>query len=361
MTKDVYLGLGSNLGDKAANLRAALDALENHPAIRCVRHSSFYETSPLNGGDQPEYLNAVVQIKTTLAPSALLAAMLSIEAHLGRVRTERWQPRKIDLDMLLYGDEVLDSPTLSIPHPQMHLRSFVLRGLCELDGSVMHPVMRRSAAELSSRLNGRDFYPDGARPQLISIAGMIGVGKTTLATRLAECLHAALISEKYNENPYLAEVYEGRQDKALDSELFFLSSSATQLRGDRLKDGLRYVSDYVFDKALIYASSWLKGDDLRCYKSHYECVAEAVAEPVLTIYLNDSVEQCLERIHKRNRPYEQRIEPEFLAELSRKYEALYAEWTDCPVVRMTAADCVNPEQVAVWAEELQHYLTTKKK
>ena len=359
MTRDVYIGLGSNLGDKAATLRAAMKALEQHPAISAVQTSSFYETSPLGGSEQPEYLNAVVRLQTSLTPRALLAVLHDIEAGLGRVRVERWQPRTIDLDLLLYGDEVIETPELSVPHPQMHLRSFVLRGLCELDENAVHPVLRRSAAELYRRLNGRNYYWNDTRPQLISIAGLIGVGKTTLATRLAERLGATAIVEKYDDNPYLADVYAGHKDVALDSELFFLSSSATQFRRDRLIAGRCYVSDYVFDKALVYASSWLDAENLDIYKRHYACVAEQVAEPVLVIYLNDSVEQCLDRIHKRNRPYEQRIEPAFLAALSEKYETLYADCTTCPVVRVTAAECVNPEQIDVWAKELRYYLAAE--
>ena len=358
MTRTVYIGLGSNLGDKAAALRAATRALEQHPAMSAVQSSSVYETPPLGDSTQPDYLNAVVRLETSLPPHALLTVLHNIETALGRIRAEHWQPRTIDLDLLLVGDEVIATPELTVPHPQMHLRSFVLRGLCELDEHAAHPVLRRSAGELYRRLNGRDFFADAARPQLISIAGLIGVGKTTLATRLAERLGATPIVEKYDDNPYLADVYAGCKDVALDSELFFLSSSATQLRRDRLIAGRRYVSDYVFDKALIYASSWLDAESLDIYKKHYACVAEQAAEPVVAVYLSDSVEQCLDRIHRRNRPYEQRIEPAFLATLNQKYDALYADWTTCPVVRIAASECVLPEQANAWADEIRHYLAT---
>lgn len=356
MTGMVFIGLGSNLGDRNANLRAALDALNAHPAVRVAQVSTFYETTPLGSTEQPDYVNAVAALETSLEAGALLSLMRNIENRLGRVRSERWQPRTIDLDLLLFDQLVVATPELTIPHPQMHLRSFVLRGLCELEPDVVHPVLRQSVAELYHRLNKHDFFLDAARPQLISIAGLIGVGKTTLASRLAECLDAKLIVEKYDDNPYLAEVYAGRKDMALDSELFFLSSSATQLRRDRLKPGSRYVSDYVFDKALIYASSWLDVDDLELYRKHFACVNQEVAEPVLAIYLNDGVQQCLERIHRRNRPYEQKIEPAFLTELSQKYETLYADWTTCPLVRLEARECVHQEQVIEWAAQLRHYL-----
>lgn len=358
MARMVYIGLGSNLGDRAANLRAALEAMETHPAIWTVRASGFYETPPLGNPDQPTYLNAAAQIKTTLSPTALLAALHAIEKKLGRVHDsgKHWQPRTIDLDLLLYGDAVIDTPELTVPHPEMHLRSFVLRGLCELDGQARHPILHRTADELLARLNGRDFARDNTRPQLISIAGLIGVGKTTLATRLAESLNAKLICEKYDENPYLAEVYHGYRDKALDSELFFLSSSATQLRRDRLTHGRYYVSDYIFDKAPIYASSWLVGDDVIRYRRQYEIVAEAVVKPTLAIYLTDSVQLCLDRIHRRNRPYEQGIEGAFLEGLSEKYESLFASWTTCPIVRLPAIACETTQQAEYLANEFRQYL-----
>jgi len=356
MAGTVYIGLGSNLGDRQAHLWAAVAALGEHPSIRVVKVSSFYETAPLGASDQPMYLNAVAAVETSLSAMELLAVVQAIERRLGRVRDGHWRPRTIDLDILLYGDQIIQTSELTLPHPQMHLRSFVLRGLCELDGKAIHPVLGLTAERLYERLKGRDFAPDPSRPQLISVAGLIGVGKTTLAARLAECLGGKLIAEKYDDNPYLADVYAGHKEMALDSELFFLSSSATQLHRDRLMAGVCYVSDYVFDKAMIYASSWLEADDLAAYKKHYDRVVQQVAEPALVIYLCDSVAACLERIHRRNRPYEQRIEPAFLAGQQSKYDALYADWTSCPLIRLTAAECVEMEQVKTFAEQVRHYL-----
>jgi deoxyguanosine kinase len=351
-----YVGLGSNLGDTSENLQNAISDLEIHPSIVSIESSSFYQTKPLGKTDQPLFLNAVAKIKTTLSYRALFENLQQIQQTMGRQRNERWEPRPIDLDLLLYDGQIVDEPDLKIPHPQMHLRSFVLKGMCELSADFIHPQLECKMRQLYQRLNGADFFSDPLKPQLISIAGNIGVGKTTLAAGLADRLNAKFISEKYDDNPYLPQVYAGKTELALDSELFFLSSSASQLRSDRMTAGRRYVSDYVFDKALIYASGWLGESDLRTYRKNYESVNEGVATPVLVIYLHDSVQNCLERIHKRNRPYEQEIEPSFLEHLADGYDRLYTGYKRCPVIRMAPEECRRADQVDRIAKEVNYYL-----
>jgi 2-amino-4-hydroxy-6-hydroxymethyldihydropteridine diphosphokinase len=351
-----YIGLGSNLGDKHENLQNAMIGLEAYPSILSIESSSFYETRPLDGTDQPLFFNVVAKIKTTFSYRALFEHLQQIEQSMGRQRNERWGPRTIDLDLLLYDEQIVDEPDLKIPHPQMHLRSFVLKGMCELAVDLVHPRLNCMMGQLYQRLNGADFFSDPLKPQLISIAGNIGVGKTTLAAGLAERLNAKFISEKYDDNPFLPEVYAGKTELALDSELFFLSSSASQLRSDRLFSPHRYISDYVFDKALIYASSWLGEDDLKTYRKHYESVNEGVAAPVLVIYMQDSVKNCMERIHQRNRPYEQQIEMSFLEHLACGYDTLYTDYEVCPVFRITPDQCRTAEQVDRIAKEVNYYL-----
>jgi 2-amino-4-hydroxy-6-hydroxymethyldihydropteridine diphosphokinase len=143
----IYIGLGSNLGDRAANLQAALAALEEHGDIRVLRCSSMHETAPVGGPPgQGPYLNAAAELATDLSAPELLARLLSIEQRLGRVRTVRGGPRTLDLDLLLYRDQVIDEPGLSVPHPRMWERDFVLRPLAELCTPEQLAASRRSAA-----------------------------------------------------------------------------------------------------------------------------------------------------------------------------------------------------------------------
>lgn len=126
-----WIGLGASLGDRLATLRTALSAIGALPGTRVQRVSSLYGSAPVDAGG-PDYLNAVAQLETTLAPHALLAQLQAIEQAAGRERPYRNAPRTLDLDILLYGDQVIDTPTLTVPHPRMPERAFVLRPLAEL-------------------------------------------------------------------------------------------------------------------------------------------------------------------------------------------------------------------------------------
>jgi 2-amino-4-hydroxy-6-hydroxymethyldihydropteridine diphosphokinase len=129
---EAFLGLGSNLGDRADTLRSALQALEMQSGLWVIQVSSLYESAPVGIVEQPEFLNLVTRIATTLDPHLLLTRCLEIEARLGRVRRERWGPRVIDIDLLLHGDLACDEPALTVPHPRMTERSFVVVPLAEI-------------------------------------------------------------------------------------------------------------------------------------------------------------------------------------------------------------------------------------
>ena len=137
-----YVALGSNLGDRLEQLRAAVRLLAETDGVDVVRSSRVFETEPV-GPPQPAYLNAVIEIRTTLDPRGLLEAAQVVERALGRVRVERWGPRTIDVDILTFDDRTVDEPDLEIPHPRMHERGFVLVPLGELDADPMLPGGRR--------------------------------------------------------------------------------------------------------------------------------------------------------------------------------------------------------------------------
>jgi 2-amino-4-hydroxy-6-hydroxymethyldihydropteridine diphosphokinase len=151
MAEFVYLSLGSNLGDRSANLRAAIERLGEAGAIRAV--SGFYETEPVELRDQPWFLNCVVALETSDSPEALLQRALAIEQEMGRLRMKDKGPRSIDIDILLFGDRVVEERGLKIPHPAMHQRRFVLEPLAEIAPEALHPLLRKTARELLADLH----------------------------------------------------------------------------------------------------------------------------------------------------------------------------------------------------------------
>jgi len=356
-----YIGLGSNLGDRKAYIDKAVKILAQTEKIKVSKISDIIETDPLGRTDQPKYLNAVAKIKTSYSAEDLHSKLIDIENSLERTRDVKWSPRTIDLDLLLFGTETINSPNLIVPHPQMHLRSFVLKGLCRLNPHLEHPVLKESVSRLADRLNGADFAIDPAAPQLVSIAGIIGVGKTTLTKKLSKPLHCQQLLEPYDENPFLPQVYAGKKQLALDSQLFFLTARAEQLNPDCLKTGRLAVSDYIFNKELIYANRLLDSRQLTLYQDIYLPFSSKVAQPVLVIYLRDSAESCLERIHQRSRPYEQKIELDFLHKLESDYDSLFANWRASPVIRilMSEPDCTKNENIEHLANQIKSYTAVK--
>lgn len=158
----IYIALGSNLGQREKNITAALTALEHTRGIVVDQVSSLYETNPVGGPeDQPKFINAAARLKTELPPERLLALLLQIEASLGRKRGEPWGPRTIDLDLLLYDDLVISEDGLSVPHPLMHERRFVMEPLAEIAPEVVHPTLGMSAKAILDSIGDLPMDCDG--------------------------------------------------------------------------------------------------------------------------------------------------------------------------------------------------------
>jgi len=149
----VFIGIGSNQGDRAALIARAVRMFREPRGMRLVRSAPVIESEPVGGPPQGPYLNTVVELETTLTPEALLATLQAIERAFGRVLTdERWGPRPMDLDILLYGHRVVQTPALTIPHPRLHERCFVLEPLAQLAPELIHPVLDETIAALLARL-----------------------------------------------------------------------------------------------------------------------------------------------------------------------------------------------------------------
>jgi 2-amino-4-hydroxy-6-hydroxymethyldihydropteridine diphosphokinase len=148
----IYLGLGSNLGNKKDNIEKAILRINGHPEINIVKQAKIIETKPEGKLDQPDFLNTVIEIETELEPKELLEELQKIEEELGRVRVEKWGPRIIDIDILLYNNLTIEQEGLTIPHPLVQEREFVLRSLLELCPDLKHPVLHKSFREMHDAL-----------------------------------------------------------------------------------------------------------------------------------------------------------------------------------------------------------------
>jgi 2-amino-4-hydroxy-6-hydroxymethyldihydropteridine diphosphokinase len=150
-----YIGLGANLGEPEAQVRRGIEALRDLPDTRLLSASSLYRSAPVGYAHQPDFVNAVAEIETSLAPRKLLEELLAIEARFGRTRTFPNAPRTLDLDLLLYGDRIIAEPGLTVPHPRMHERAFVLAPLAEIAPNAVVP-RKGTAAELLTACKGQE-------------------------------------------------------------------------------------------------------------------------------------------------------------------------------------------------------------
>jgi len=176
------------------------------------------------------------------------------------------------------------------------------------------------------------------KPGLIAIAGLIGVGKTTLAHSLASYLNAHLILEEYDQNPFLARQMAGDKKLSLPSELFFLFSRARQLDIDNIKTYPVVVCDYLFDKNRIFARLNLNESQFAIYDQLEKTIVEHIATPDVVIHLTDTVENCMSRIASRGRTYESSLTKEKLTQLAASYGTLFENWKKSPVIKINCAD-----------------------
>ena len=161
MIETVYIALGANLGNRERNLRNAYEYMSASEDIQTLKISRFYETAPLGGPPQPMFLNAALELQTSMTPHQLLEKLQQIELRMGRIRKEKWGPRTIDIDILLFGDRIVEDDQLKIPHPLMHERIFVLEPLVEIAPGMVHPVLKKTILQIYQEF--KTFNQEGLR------------------------------------------------------------------------------------------------------------------------------------------------------------------------------------------------------
>ncbi|MGE4286014.1 MAG: 2-amino-4-hydroxy-6-hydroxymethyldihydropteridine diphosphokinase [Phycisphaerae bacterium] len=337
MKREVYISLGSNLGEREGNIRKAALLLGKLCGGK-MRLSSVIETNALSNPSHPPYLNAAAAITTSMPPEALLACAQEIEHRLGRERNERWGPRTIDIDIIFYGNAILDNPTLTIPHPQAHLRAFVMEPLRELAPDFIHPQLGLSVSEMATALRGMSFYHSERAPKIVHIAGNIASGKTTLAKQLSAALGTELVLEDKQRNPFLASAVRGRADLNLNSELYFLDDFRRKLDPHSLRPSSIYITDYFPEQMLVFAQHSLPLSERLIHSEQYERVLFSQHRPALLIYLRCPDEICERRMRERTNAENRRPASELL-ELAAEYDTITSRWRKTPVLTFDCGLC----------------------
>lgn len=372
-----YAALGSNKGDRFGFLKSAVEALAGTDGIQVVRSSPVYESDAVTQGDQQSpYLNAVLELRTTLPAPELLARFLEVESSNGRDRTPgvRWEARTLDIDLLLCGQEELAHSGLTVPHPHLAERRFVLKPLNDLAPNLFVPGWARSVRALllacPDQAPLREFdgillssdEPDRAQAELwpterkgvqaridrlpkelryVVIEGVIGAGKTTLARKLSQQFNAQLVLEEFEENPFLERFYADRPRWAFQTQLAFLASRFRQQQGLGKPDLFHetVVSDYMFDKDRLFAQQNLAGDELALYDTMFGIMQASVPQPDLIVYLQSSTDRLMRMIQRRGRSYEQDMDRDYIDSLNQAYEQFFFRYNTTPLL------IVNTEQI----------------
>ena len=328
-----YLSLGSNKGDKLKTLQNAInDIAENIGAIQKI--SSVYKTSSW-GYEGEDFYNICIGVSTYLQPENLLKKLLGIENKYGRQRkkTNGYSDRKIDIDILLFDNEIIFSKEVTIPHPRMLERKFVLVPLVEIAKNTLHPIEKKqlvsclnncSDASLIEKISAKLIRPIPLTEKYnyIAIEGNIGAGKTSLAKLMSDEFNAKVVLERFADNAFLPKFYNDKERFAFPLEMSFLADRYQQLIDDLAQFDLfknLIVSDYYIFKSLIFAQVTLQKEEYTLYRKIFDIMYREISKPDLYIYLYQNTNRLLDNIKKRGRDYEQNIEASYLQKIHDGY------------------------------------------
>ena len=330
----VYISIGSNLGSKLQNIQEAIFLL-NKEVGDIIATSRVYQSKSW-GFEADDFLNAVISLETKLAPKTVLQKALIIENKLGRTRTnlQGYQSRKIDIDLIYYNDDILNSETLTLPHPKLQDRQFVLKPLSDIAPQFYHPILKKDTRNILQECKDRSvpikkinvLYRNReelfSQIKFLAIEGNIGAGKTTLVNKIASDFNAKIIFERFAENPFLPNFYTDQSRYAFPLEMSFLADRYQQFSDDTSQYDLFknfMISDYDIFKSLIFAKVTLQTDEFNLYRKIFNFMYKEVKKPQIYIFLYQTTERLLENIKKRGRGYEQSITAEYLNKINRGY------------------------------------------
>ncbi|WP_452221835.1 2-amino-4-hydroxy-6-hydroxymethyldihydropteridine diphosphokinase [Lacinutrix salivirga] len=364
--KKVYIALGSNKGDKFKNLQDAVNLIFEKIGTVIIVAKVF--KSPAMGFEGDTFFNTCLCLETTLKPKQVLKQLLAIENTLGRVRTQKegYESRIIDLDILFYGEEIVDEKTLQIPHPEIQNRRFVLEPLYHIAPKLKHYSLDIAIAELLNNTKDKSVLEpvniwlknpskkyQFTNYNYIAIEGNIGAGKTSLATKIAHDFNAKLVLERFADNPFLPKFYEDAQRYAFTLEMSFLADRYQQISDDLAQLDLFkdfVVSDYDVFKSLIFSKITLQPDEFKLYRKLFYLMYKDIAKPDLYVYLYQNTERLQANIKKRGRKYESNIEDDYLEKINTGYLEFLKTQTEfnVKVIDISDRDFVKNREDYLW-------------
>lgn len=371
----VVLSLGSNQGNRLENVERSLEMIHREIGT-IIRISKLYET-PSWGFDSDAFYNCALVIHTFSSAHKILEQILSVERRLGRVRGDGlgYQSRIIDIDLITFDEDIIETEELQIPHPLMQNRKFVLLPMLDLKLDWMHPVFHKKIPELLENspdesvctiVNQLGNPLDGIPLEqfnYIAFEGNIGAGKTTLVTKIAEDFNAKTVLERFADNPFLPKFYEDQNRYAFPLEMSFLADRYKQLSDDLAQFDLFkdfIVADYHIFKSLIFAKVTLQEDEFRLYKTMFDIVYREMPKPDLYVYLYQNTERLLENIKKRGRSYEQNIPADYLDKINSGYLDYIKSQTNLNVLIIDVSDkdfVKNQEDYLYILDEIQRKIS----
>jgi deoxyguanosine kinase len=327
----VYLLLGGNIGNVSDTLIKARNLISRR-AGTIVAESALYRSSPWGFDATDLFINQALHIHTNLNPEQLLFTLLEIEKNLGRTRyAQEYASRTIDIDILFFNNQIIQTDDLQIPHPRLHLRNFALVPMMELAAGLIHPVLKQTIMQIKENCPDNDLVvkaetQNKSRNPLIynyiAIEGNIGAGKTTLSRMLAEQFNGKLILEQFENNPFLARFYENPERYAFPVELSFLAERYQQLRTELPSQELFAdftISDYFLNKSVIFARKTLNEDEYQLFFRLFNIMNANLPKPDLLVHLYVKTQRLQSNIRKRGREYEQKIPDEYLESIQSSY------------------------------------------
>ncbi|KOY51190.1 7,8-dihydro-6-hydroxymethylpterin-pyrophosphokinase [Polaribacter dokdonensis DSW-5] len=352
-----YLSLGTNQGNKLENLQNAIDLIADKVGA-VLSISSIYKTASW-GFDSNDFYNICIKVTTYHPPEKLMQILLNIESELGRKRKNvaGYADRNIDIDILLFDDEIIFSKTLIVPHSKMLARKFVMVPLAEIAGSVIHPIEKQKIAICLQNCNDdsditllnekpKRPIPISEKYNYIAIEGNIGAGKTSLSKMMSDEFNAKIVLERFADNPFLPKFYEDKERFAFPLEMSFLADRYQQLSDDLAQLDLFknfVVSDYYIFKSLIFAQITLQKDEYLLYRKMFDLMYKEITKPDLYVYLYQNTTRLLENIKKRGRDYEQNIEASYLQKIHDGYKSFISTQQNLNtlVIDVSELDFVN--------------------